>query len=97
MKVPFPFDAQGVSPAMEVTLLQYGKSCLLEMRIDGYAGMAELSAPLAAGMPTIFSYWSSDQMFWMDGEGLDQRGLHAADNAAETARSGSVKFCDFSI
>ena len=36
------------------------------------AGMAELSAPLAAGMPTIFRYWSSDQMFWMDGEGLSK-------------------------
>ena len=65
------------------------------MCIDGYAGMTELSAPLAAGMPTIFSYWSSDQMFWMDGEGLDQRGLRAADNAA--ACSDSVKFYDFSI
>ena len=36
------------------------------------AGMAELSAPLAAGMPTISRYWSSDQMFWMDGEGLSK-------------------------
>mmetsp|Transcript_45067 Transcript_45067/g.130408 ORF Transcript_45067/g.130408 Transcript_45067/m.130408 type:complete len:424 (-) Transcript_45067:279-1550(-) len=70
----FPVDDQGKLEAMEITLGQAGRECLLWTRVGGYSGMAELDAALAKGMTPIVSYWSSDEMLWMDGKGMDSQG-----------------------
>jgi len=74
VSVYFPVDDAGSLKAMEITLTQHGKHCPLWTSIGGYTRMAELDAAMAAGMTPIVSYWSSDEMVWMDGKGADGQG-----------------------
>jgi len=74
VSVSFPLDGQGKLTAMDVTLSQDGHDCPLHISIGGYSAMAELDAALSAGMTPIVSYWSSDEMLWMDGKGMDNQG-----------------------
>eukprot|EP00445_Apocalathium_hangoei_P009375 CAMPEP_0203868820 /NCGR_PEP_ID=MMETSP0359-20131031/17342_1 /ASSEMBLY_ACC=CAM_ASM_000338 /TAXON_ID=268821 /ORGANISM="Scrippsiella Hangoei, Strain SHTV-5" /LENGTH=1214 /DNA_ID=CAMNT_0050787323 /DNA_START=57 /DNA_END=3701 /DNA_ORIENTATION=- len=93
--VSFPVDAEGELVAMEVMLSQEGHDCPLNLKLDRYAGMKELSKALAAGMTPVVSYWSDNTMLWMDGAGTDGQGPCASDDA--TACSASVRFSGFSV
>jgi len=93
--VSFPVDAQGHLAAMEVMLSQKGRACPLAVRLNNYPGMAELHEALAAGMTPIISYWSANDMLWMDGKGQDGQGPCAVDHMDKC--SDSVKFYNFSI
>eukprot|EP00975_Prorocentrum_lima_P009562 2036115-Prorocentrum_lima.AAC.1 len=59
---------------MEVTLSQRGASCNLTTRVASYYGMQELTEALKLGMTPIMSYWSSNDMLWLDGPGGDGQG-----------------------
>jgi hypothetical protein len=91
----FPVDEQGTLAAMEVSLSQAGKSCPLTVRLSSYEGMAELSEALREGMTPIVSYWSANDMLWMDGKGQDGQGPCGADDM--DACGESVVFSNFSI
>jgi len=91
----FPVDEHGNLLAMEVTISQEGHDCSVKTRINDYKGMLELSAALAAGMTPVVSYWSSDKMLWMDGQGMDGKGPCKRDNAA--ACPASVQFSRFAV
>jgi hypothetical protein len=91
----FPVDGQGVLAAMEVTLYQHGKTCNVSTRTDGYPGVQELTEALTAGMTPILSYWSANDMLWMDGAGTDGQGPCQVDDV--DACGESVHFYDFSI
>jgi len=62
---------------------------------SAYSGLADVSQALAAGMTPVISYWSSDQMLWMDGVGADHRGACTADRADECPET--VRFYDFKV
>ncbi|CAK0846147.1 unnamed protein product [Prorocentrum cordatum] len=91
----FPVDGQGTLAAMEVTLSQEGKTCPLSVRIGSYEGMAELTKALKEGMTPILSYWSANDMLWMDGVGSDGQGPCRVDDM--DACGESVRFFDFSV
>jgi len=91
----FPLDADGSLAAMVVTLSQEGKSCPLSTLTAAYAGMPELTEALRAGMTPIVSYWSADDMLWMDGKGKDKLGACKKDRPNRCG--DSVKFSNFSV
>jgi len=91
----FQTTAEGSLDAMLVQLSQPGRSCTLSTKLGSYAGMAELSAALEAGMTPVVSYWSSNKMLWLDGRGSDQRGPCAIDN--KVACAAAVSFYNFSV
>jgi len=91
----FPLDEHGKLVAMEVTILQQGHNCSVTTQVSDYEGMSELSAALAAGMTPVVSYWSSDNMLWMDGQGKDGKGPCRRDDAA--ACPSSVTFSHFAV
>jgi hypothetical protein len=94
----FPVDGQGSLVAMEVTLSQLGKPCNVSVRLDSYDGMAELSRALEAGMTPIVSYWSANDMGWMDGKGADGMGPCAVgDVNYSKACSETATFHNFSV
>ena len=93
--VSFPVDEEGLLRGMEVTLTQLGSLCPLSVTVDQYRGMAELSAALEAGMTPIVSYWSSNDLLWMDGEGDDGAGPCARDDEADCGES--VRFYNFAV
>jgi len=100
--VSFPVDGAGRLTAMTTQLSQAGKPCNLSISVGpsgywygGRDGMGELSEALRAGMTPIISYWSHDNMLWMDGRGADGRGPCDRDDPAACA--ASVKFYDFSL
>jgi len=76
-------------------LSQDGRSCPLTAKVDDYRGMAELSRALEAGMTPVMSYWSANDMLWMDGVGSDGAGPCVKDDAAACA--DHVRFYDFSV
>merc|ERR1719379_2070342 len=57
--------------------------------------MDELSTALMEGMTPVISYWSSDDMLWLDGKGADHLGPCAKDDASACAET--VQFYEFSI
>lgn len=92
----FPVDGQGNLVGMEVVLSQTGRDCTLAATgLNSYNGMDELSSALQAGMTPVFSYWSSEDMLWMDGKGTDQQGPCSIEDPSACA--DSVSFSDFSI
>jgi len=93
--VSFPLSESGELAAMQVVLSQEGHSCPPSVSIGGYGGMPELSAALEAGMTPIVSYWSSDDMLWMDGKGSDNQGPCAVDQPQ--ACGDEARFWNFSI
>jgi len=93
--VAFPTNDAGRLAAMEVELTQDGQPCSLSVRLAEYQHMEELSDALAAGMTPVLSYWSSSDMLWMDGLGMDQQGPCHQDNPATCATSAA--FVDFVI
>lgn len=91
----FPVGGDGMLIAMEVELSQEGKWCPLKMRAGPeYAGMVELTAALWRGMTPVVSYWKSEDMYWMDGKGMDGRGPCSNDTAK---CEDYAKFYDFSV
>ena len=95
VKVRFPLGPDGVLTRLAVTLSQGTGSgdvddwgapasgCAIHFDAGvGYAGLAEVTAALEAGMTPVLSYWSvpgaADGMGWMDGAGLDGAGPCAA-------------------
>jgi hypothetical protein len=93
--VSFPVNASGILDAMVVTLSQIGTTCQLSVSVNKYAGNAELTKALKKGMTPIVSYWGSDDMTWMDGEGDDGNGPCPVDNARKCG--DSVRFFDFVV
>lgn len=93
--VSFPLDEAGKLKSMDVYLTQDGHDCPLALNLAGYNEMAELDAALAAGMTPIMSYWSSDDMLWMDGKGDDEMGPCQKDFPDDCGES--VRFYDFSV
>jgi len=91
----FPADKDCKLTGIRVTLSQADHACQLHLDLETYYGMAELSEALNAGMTPIVSYWSSDDMLWMDGMGSDGKGPCNADNA--TLCGASASFSDFAI
>lgn len=96
----FPIYETSSLKAMEIVLSQDGHSCPLSTTLSSYQrferdGMAEMSKALADGMTPIISYWSSNEMLWMDGLGADHKGPCSTDDAS--ACGESVKFYNFSL
>lgn len=58
---------------MEVELSQAGKSCTVSMRLSQYPGIPDLTMALT-DMTPVMSFWGSDKMYWLDGEGADGKG-----------------------
>lgn len=105
VNIGFPVDDAGQLVAMTVELSQIAgtERCALstEVRTADYTFSgrssteitAELTRAFEAGMAPIISYWSSDQMLWMDGTGADGLGPCWQDDAS--ACGESVSFYDF--
>lgn len=91
----FPADEDCKLTGVQVTLSQAGHVCQLRLDLDSYSRIAELSETLSAGMTPIVSYWSSDDLQWMDGVGMDGKGPCQVDNG--TLCGASASFSDFSI
>jgi len=78
-----PFEVHAHFPArngtlqgLMVDLSQEGSSCGLTATVGMYKfagrdGLAELSKSLAAGMVPIISYWTSDNLLWLDGQDVN--------------------------
>jgi len=95
VSVSFPTDGAGKLKAMDLFLSQEGSECPLSIYIGDYGRMAELETALAAGMTPIVSYWSSAEMLWMDGKGMDNQGPCAQDFPDRCEEA--VRFYGFSV
>jgi len=96
VEVKFPADASCLLMGMEIKLSQVAISdCELDLAINNYDEMPEMSAALAAGMTPIVSYWKSNDMLWMDGEGADGKGPCATDSPDDCGNK--TKFSSFSV
>jgi len=91
----FPADQDCKLSGIQLTLSQADHACQLHLDIETYGKMDELSEALHAGMTPVVSYWSSDDLGWMDGMGSDGKGPCNMDNA--TLCGASASFSDFSI
>jgi hypothetical protein len=83
--VSFPVAADNTLQGMKVTLSQAGSPCPLSSMISNYQangrdGLLEISKALADGMTPVVSYWSADDMGWLDGKG-PQGGACEADHS----------------
>jgi len=82
--VSFPVNDAGGLAAMTTALTQ--GNCTIKASIKKYRElkhadpMAEITEALKAGMTPTISYWSSNDMLWMDGLGKDGRGPCVKDN-----------------
>ncbi|CAE7225445.1 egl1, partial [Symbiodinium pilosum] len=86
VEVGFPTDGQGRLRAMTTRLSQGGSSCDLSAQVSaesyrfgGSSSVAELTRALSQGMTPMASYWSAQDMLWMDGQGADKLGPCARD------------------
>lgn len=95
VSVSFPVDSTGSLAGMQVTLSQDGHPCPLALSLDEYQGMAEVARALDSGMTPVVSYWSSDDMLWLDGKGSDDLGPCEKDAAEQCG--DTVAFFDFSV
>jgi hypothetical protein len=95
VSVSFPVDAHGVLKAMDVNLTQEGKPCPMQLTLNKYEGMKQMTEALEAGMTPIISYWAADDMTWMDGAGDDMQGPCIKDKAKSCGEK--VLMYDFAI
>jgi len=106
VSLSFPVDEHGVLQALQLTLSQVGSTCPLRLGLGNYTGnsshdnqsgqaMAELTAALAAGMTPVVSYWASDDLIWLDGEGNDTKGPCHKDRPKQCG--DAVEFSYFSV
>ncbi|CAK0840691.1 unnamed protein product [Prorocentrum cordatum] len=93
VEVSFPVDEKGVLRSMDVTLSQGG--CDLRVGVGAYEGNGELTEALQAGMTPIVSYWSANDMLWMDGVGEDKQGPCSRDDVSKCTEL--VRFYNFSV
>jgi len=106
--VGFPVSNDGQLVAMTIELSQAAagaQPCTLKTEVQAssytFGGRSsseitqELTEAFAAGMTPIVSYWSSNDMLWMDGRGND--GLGPCDSDDASACGESVSFYDFSL
>jgi hypothetical protein len=95
VSVSFPVDSKGVLKAMDVKLEQPGKPCNMELSLNKYEGMKEMTEAFEAGMTPIISYWAADDMVWMDGAGDDMQGPCIKDAAKKCGEK--VSMFDFQV
>jgi len=92
----FPVDDdEGILTALEVELSQSGHDCKLNMKMDNYEGMDELTVALRDGMTPVVSYWNSHEMLWMDGSGSDRQGFCQEDHPSKCG--DTVTMYNFSV
>jgi len=102
VEVGFPTDSRGRLRALTTRLSQSGGRCDLSAEISaesyqfgGSSSVEELTQALTRGMTPIVSYWSAENMLWMDGKGADGLGPCARD---EPQRCGDfARFSDFAV
>jgi hypothetical protein len=93
--VSFPTKPDGVTvQSMQVQLTQDGSPCPLSVQIDNYP-MAEISSALSNGMTPVVSFWSADDMTWLDGKG--PKGGACTKDAAYNQCPDSVRIYGFSL
>jgi hypothetical protein len=92
--VSFPVNADNSLQGMQVTLSQDGSTCPLTGRIDSYQGIPEITKALSEGMTPVVSFWSADDMTWLDGKG-PKGGACDADHADQCP--DSVRVSGFSF
>lgn len=96
LEAAFPMNDKCEFAGMEVTLWQAGKPCKLNLELSNYpAGMQELHDALKAGMVPVVSYWTSDNLAWLDGSGSDRQGPCAVDTPDKC--QSKVTLSNFSI
>jgi len=99
--VSFPTNAKGTLQAVEVALLQDWGGRALSANITSYKlgghrdGLKEMTAALEAGLTPVINYYSSSELSWLDGRGLDGKGPCAEELPSDCAES--VSFFNFSI
>mmetsp|Transcript_29637 Transcript_29637/g.57294 ORF Transcript_29637/g.57294 Transcript_29637/m.57294 type:complete len:615 (+) Transcript_29637:2-1846(+) len=91
--VHFPVDSEGNLTAMEVTLLQH--QCKLELKFDRYVDLPTVSDALRKGMTPVVTYWGSEELSWLDGQGADSRGPCTSEEPASCSKV--VVFRGFSV
>jgi len=100
VSISFPIGSDGRLQAVEVLLSQSGSRCSVGARIDEYSfrgrdGLSEVAAVLEAGVTPSMSYWSSKEMLWLDGSGIDGQGPCVQD--APQACAATTRFFDFRV
>lgn len=96
VEVSFRANSTGNLLSMDVVLSQVGTSCTVSTNVGhGYGPLEEVSQALRKGMTPVISYWSSNDMLWLDGTGSDGLGGCAKDR--KDLCGESVRFYDFSI
>jgi len=94
--VSFPVhENTGRLSSMDIKLTQPGRPCGLDLSLNAYSDIAKMDEALAAGMTPIMSYWSSDEMLWMDGAGQDGKGACTEDLPKLCGEA--VRFYNFSF
>jgi hypothetical protein len=93
----FP-TTNGVLSSIDMSLEQSGN--VLSFSLESYTfsgtnGFVELTTALQQGMTPIVSYWSSNDMQWLDGTGSDGQGACAQDVPADCGSTTS--FSDISV
>jgi len=100
VKASFPVNKDGQLDALEITLLQDGRTCPLHARVDTYRvqgrdALAELGTVLEQGVTPVLEYSGSHEQLWLDGIGLDGQGPCVRDTPQ--ACSASVRFYGFVV
>ena len=86
VEIGFPLGSNGELQALTTRLSQVGSPCELQAEIQtasyifqGRPSASELTQALHEGMTPIVSYWSNEDLQWMDGKGADGLGPCAED------------------
>ena len=58
----------------------------MNIDVNGYSVAPYITEALRTGMTLVVSYWSSEDMLWMDGKGQDGQGPCAEDNDKNCAQ-----------
>mmetsp|Transcript_32435 Transcript_32435/g.75746 ORF Transcript_32435/g.75746 Transcript_32435/m.75746 type:complete len:317 (+) Transcript_32435:49-999(+) len=102
VEVGFPVGSDGQLVAITTRLAQPGSPCELTAQVltDSYTfkgrkSTSELTQALHEGMTPIVSYWSAENMQWMDGKGAD--GLGPCPKDVPDQCGASVQFYGFAL